>query len=220
MKTFVRGRRRAGTSRCIPRSIGAHFVGRDQRIRVRQALKSPRLQTKLTVSAPNDVYEQEADRVANEVMRMTEPSLQRVCDECTEELSRQPIEEEEEELQLHRHALGEEQELSPTRQAEGFSAGESVEARVRALQGAGGQPLPESARSFFEPRFATGFNDVRVHASHDAAEVASDVRARAFTLGNHIVFGQNRYSPGTESGRRLLAHELTHVLQQRKPSGD
>lgn len=89
------------------------------------------------------------------------------------------------------------------------------ETDFRLLRRGGGQPLPDPLRAFLEPRFGRSFGDVRVHAGPDAAELARDANAHAFTVGKHIVFGAGEYRPGVEQGQRLIAHELTHVLQQR-----
>ncbi|NIM03669.1 DUF4157 domain-containing protein, partial [bacterium] len=78
----------------------------------------------------------------------------------------------------------------------------------------GGQPLSESTRSFFEPRFGADFSQVRVHTDPHAAKTAQAINARAFTTGKDIVFNSGQYSTGTSSGKRLLAHELTHVVQR------
>jgi len=85
--------------------------------------------------------------------------------------------------------------------------------RFAALHGAG-QPLPAAERAFFEPRFGRDFADVRLHSGPAASELARSVYARAFTLGDSIVLGAGQYAPGTSAGRQLLAHELTHVVQQ------
>lgn len=77
-----------------------------------------------------------------------------------------------------------------------------------------GQALPASERAFFEPRFGKDFSSVRVHTDDCAARTAQSINARAFTLGNNVVFGQNQYEPTSRQGRHLLAHELTHVVQQ------
>jgi hypothetical protein len=69
-------------------------------------------------------------------------------------------------------------------------------------------------RSFFEPRFGSDFGAVRVHTGPDAADAAASIHALAYTVGSDIVFGTGRYAPESESGKRLLAHELTHVAQQ------
>ena len=78
-----------------------------------------------------------------------------------------------------------------------------------------GQPLDAATRAFFEPRFGHNFGKVRVHAGTAAAQSAQEMSARAFTVGNNIVFGSGQLAPETQDGRRLLAHELTHVVQQR-----
>jgi hypothetical protein len=77
-----------------------------------------------------------------------------------------------------------------------------------------GQPLDPAARAAFEQRFGHDFSAVRIHADGVSAEAARSVGANAFTLGNDIVFGRGRYAPEREAGRRLLAHELAHVVQQ------
>ena len=79
-----------------------------------------------------------------------------------------------------------------------------------------GRPLDAATRSFFEPRFQTDFSHVRVHADGRAAESTQAVNAVAYTVGHNLVFGQGRYAPHDQAGRRLLAHELTHVVQQRQ----
>lgn len=156
---------------------------------VRQILHAPRPQAKLTVGAPDDAFEKEADEVAGQVMRMTEPGVQRMCAECEEEKVQARISRKESEP------------------GETPSVPEGFELRFAALQG-GGQPLPASDRAFFEPRFGRDFANVRLHSGQDASELARSVHARAFTLGNSIVLGSG------QSGRELLAHELTHVVQQ------
>ena len=83
-----------------------------------------------------------------------------------------------------------------------------LESQINAIKG-GGRSLAESERAYFEPRFGHDFSQVRVHTDAQAAE-----SARAFTLGQNVVFGAGGYAPGTTSGQRLLAHELTHVVQQ------
>jgi hypothetical protein len=77
-----------------------------------------------------------------------------------------------------------------------------------------GQPLDAAARAFFEPRFGHDFSQVRVHADGRAAESARAVNAFAYTVGRDVVFGAGQYGPHTHHGKRLLAHELTHVVQQ------
>ncbi|MGD9250054.1 MAG: DUF4157 domain-containing protein [Desulfobacterales bacterium] len=187
---------------------------------IRQILRRPRLQAKLTVGAPNDAYEQEADQVADAVMRMPE-----------EALARQPLEEEEELVQtkpvdregccpdLQRQAEEEEEELlQPKRQGgEAVAAGPDLEQALAASRG-GGRPLPEESRSFFEPRMGLDLSIVQVHTGAPAADLSRRVNARAFTLGADIYFGAGEFAPGSFEGKKLLAHELTHVVQQRSAS--
>jgi hypothetical protein len=82
------------------------------------------------------------------------------------------------------------------------------------LSSSSGQPLDSTTRAIFETRFAHDFSRVRVHTDAKAAEAAQTASASAFTLGRHIVFNAGQYSPGSVEGRRVLAHELTHVVQQ------
>lgn len=79
----------------------------------------------------------------------------------------------------------------------------------------GGRPLPESVRSYFEPRFGYNFSNVRIHTGSHAAEASKSINARAFTVQNDIFFGSDQFSPQTQHGRKLIAHELAHVMQMR-----
>jgi hypothetical protein len=88
-----------------------------------------------------------------------------------------------------------------------------LQSQIQSLKG-GGQPLPGSERAFFEPRFGADFSNVRIHNDSRAAKVAQSINARAFTLGRDVVFGAGQYSPGTTNDKRLLAHELVHIIQQ------
>jgi hypothetical protein len=188
------------------------------------------LQAKLTVNQPGDKYEQEADRVADMVMRMPEsaavkpltgsPSkLQRKCAACASGGGLCPKCAEEEKM-LQRKPLA--TLITPLIQRQ-ISAGEisavspSVENQISVLRGSG-QPLAHSVRAFFEPRFGVDFSQVRVYANSQAAGSARAANARAFTVGSDVVFGAGEYSPATTHGKRLLAHELAHTIQQ-KASG-
>ena len=199
------------------------------------------IQAKLKVGQPGDIYEQEADRVADAVMRMPERKVQRqvepedeeeliqtkpLAEPITPPIQRQVEEEEEEELirtkalseqitpLVQRQEEEEEEEIQtkplPSQTSEVVS---DVETSINSIRG-GGQPLPGSTRAFFEPRFGHDFSQVRVHTDVKAAESARAVNARAFTVGQDVVFGAGEYAPGTAAGQRLLAHELTHVVQQ------
>ena len=159
------------------------------------------IQRQPTVSSPGDPFEREADDIADRVMRMPElgsidstpPAMQSTCAECEDE-ERQPIQ--------TKRSLAANSEV-------GLDAGAAVRATER-----GGAPLSREVRSYFEPRFGQDFSSVRVHADGEAANAASGVRARAYTIGRDIVFGSGAYAPATVEGKRLLAHELAHVVQQ------
>ncbi|MCX6676985.1 MAG: DUF4157 domain-containing protein [Methanothrix sp.] len=91
-----------------------------------------------------------------------------------------------------------------------------LEGWIRSMS-SGGQPLSQSERDFFEPRFGYDFGRVRIHNNTQSSALASKLNAKAFTIGNEVVFGLSQYTTDTTSGRTLLAHELTHVLQQNSP---
>lgn len=92
-----------------------------------------------------------------------------------------------------------------------------LESQIDAIRG-GGKPLSESERTFFELRFGVNFGQVSVHTGTQAAESAQVLNARAYTLGQDVIFGAGEYAPETGVGRQLLAHELVHVIQQQKGS--
>lgn len=96
---------------------------------------------------------------------------------------------------------------------EGFDAGSEFESGLAAASG-GGAPLPDSVRSFMEPRFGTDFSGVRIHTGGNSEHLNRQVSAQAFTHGRDIFMGEGTYAPDSASGRHLLAHELTHVVQQ------
>jgi len=99
------------------------------------------------------------------------------------------------------------------------SAKQAAPPAVREVLGSPGRPLDAEARAYVEPRLGHDFGKVRVHADERAAESARSVGARAYTVGNDVVFNSGQYAPQTPSGLRLLAHELTHVVQQQGGAG-
>ncbi len=107
-----------------------------------------------------------------------------------------------------------EQHLSLQRRATNQAEPATVPPTVHDVLRAPGQPLDAATRAFMEPRFGHDFSQVRVHTDARAAESARAVNAQAYTVGRDVVFGTGQYGPGTLEGKRLLAHELTHVLQQ------
>lgn len=162
----------------------------------------PFFQPKLTVNQPGDVYEQEADEIADHVMQMgneasapgnTMPGIQRKCQHCQDE-----------DKSMHRK--------EDTTETPQVTAGN--EAYINSLGGKG-SPLSATERQFFEPRMGYDLSGVRLHTGSDAAASAKDVNALAYTHGNNIVFGAGQYQPGTGAGAHLMAHELTHTLQQK-----
>lgn len=161
---------------------------------VQRLIGSGVLQAKLKIGQPNDSYEQEADRVAEQVMRMPRPQVQRKCAKCKKKL----------EL-LQPKAMG--------------SITNTVPPIVHEALSSPGQPLDAQTRAFMEPRFGHDFGSVRVHSGSAAEQSARDVNANAYTAGNNIVFGAGRFEPGAREGRWLIAHELTHVLQQTGAGG-
>ncbi len=153
------------------------------------------LQTKLNVSHPGDRYEQEADRIAGQVMRSAIP---------THLNSIKRTNQSEDVLQPKQQPVSPEQAtvLLP-----------DVEAKI--ANPIGGTPLPDSARTFFENRFGRDLRDVRIHSGHDAHSLSESIQAHAFTHQNHIWLGSGL----TPEPSHILAHELTHVIQQNGADG-
>lgn len=161
----------------LQRTIGNQAVGR--------LIKSGSWQAKLRIGQPGDIYEQEADRVAEQVMAApahpavsgAPPRIQRFSGQSNGQI-----------------------DLATT----------SVEHALASP----GMPLEPALRQDMEQRFGHDFSQVRVHSGATAGQSARDVNANAFTVGHNMVFGAGRFDPGTQPGRRLIAHELTHVVQQ------
>lgn len=143
------------------------------------------LQRKLTIGASNDPLEQEADRVADRVMSMSSNST----------VGNAP-------LQIQRYTGG---------MTEG---NDTAPASVDRVLASSGKPLDPALERDMGQRFDHDFSHVRVHTGADAERSAREVSANAYTVGNSIVFGVGQFAPETNVGRRLVAHELTHVLQQ------
>jgi Domain of unknown function (DUF4157) len=150
-----------------------------------------RVQTKLTVSAPDDPFEREADAVADRIMRMPDHS-------SPERVTASP-------------AFS--SETPAVQRKSGASAGGED---VRGAFESAGHPLEPSTREHFERRLGADLGDVRVHTDSGSAHAATSLHANAFTVGSDIAFAPDRYAPAAGDGRRLLAHELTHVVQQRE----
>ena len=178
----------------------------------------------LKVSQPNDPAEIEADQIADKVMGMAEPSVQHhsspshnagegqmvqrkpLASTITPLIQRQPPEQAEDKettevgIGIQRFASG-----------DGEDGGDPYDFLISL---GSGSPLDLQTRSFFEPRFGADFGHVRIHAGAQAENSARAVNALAYTSGRDVVFGAGQYQPGTDKGKSLLAHELTHVVQQ------
>lgn len=234
----------------------------------------PVLQANLRIGRANDNYEQEADRVADQVMRMPASAVaatpappgasviprtatcakgydaaaqenrsgeqDTLCSRCqvqgkplagqiTPLIQREThnaVEEEEEETpvlqtkplaqtQTENKAGEEDEQTLQTTAAPGRTSAltPGIMSGIAAMRGQG-QSLTPATRGFMEPRFGRDFTQVRVHADGNAARLSKQINARAFTVGQDIAFGAGYYQPNTSGGRKLLAHELTHVVQQ------
>jgi len=167
----------------------------------------------LRVAWPNDRFEREANRVANEItaggyaargwslsrMSVTPPMQRCACggsggstSECEECKAKNTLQ----------------------REAAGVDGPAVAPPIVHDVLSSPGRPLDRATRNFFEPRFGRDLSNVRIHADDRASESARSVNAHAYTVNQHVVFGAGRYQPGHNEGRRLLAHELAHTVQQ------
>lgn len=156
---------------------------------------TPVIQTKLTVGAPDDPMEREADRIAEQVMQKRENKVQRKCDACAEE----------------------DNEKVQRKPAADFRGDNEISGEIansiKASLG-NGTPVQPATRTYMESGFGTDFSNVQIHTGSNAAAISSQLNARAFTTGNDIFFNKGEYAPETDDGKRLLAHELTHTIQQ------
>ena len=177
------------------------------------------VQTKLSIGAPGDKYEQEADSVAERVMSMSAPAnpqaVQRQSESEEELIQKQPLSASITPL-IQRFSEEEVQTKASVQKAgeSGASqAGASLESRLSSQKG-GGTPLDDEVKGFMEPRFGNDFSSVRIHTNGGAVQMNKELNAQAFTHGSDIYFNAGRYNPGSDEGKQLLAHELTHVVQQ------
>lgn len=227
---------------------------------VQRLIDAHGVQPKLTVGAPNDAYEQEADRVANQVMGMTTPTtesaggahgIQRMEENVhragkEDDKKKEPTKKEspkkeaggkeaggkegakdkkkEDDKAKRKPIMDDEKKEEEPVQREAADEGlvpevsPALEASLNAQSG-GGQPLPDSLQSFFEPRIGADLSDVRLHTDQQAAEAAAALEAQAFTRDRDVFFGAGLYEPQSSRGLWLLAHELTHTVQQTKEAG-
>jgi hypothetical protein len=208
-----------------------------------QPQSTPIIQAKLTIGAPGDKYEQEADRVAGQVVQQlhspqmespeAQQSVQREAMPEEDDLQMKPLVDqiqraelpEDDELQmkpdgLQRESLPEEDDelqMKPMLQMKGggaISADAELETAIQQSRGSG-TPLADKLRQPMEHAFGNvDFSGVKVHTDAQADQFNRSIQAKAFTTGQDIFFRQGEYQPDTRSGKELLAHELTHVVQQ------
>lgn len=180
------------------------------------------IQPKLSVNQPNDAYEQEADAIADKVISMNEHanlqplsflhspgSVQRKCAACEEEekkVQRKCAHCEEEEKGLQRKEAGH-------GSASSFGNTSTVANHITASQGKGRQ-LDKNTQTFMSSRMGFDFSKVNIHADNDSASMSRHLNAKAFTVGKDIYFNSGQYNPSGGEGRKLLAHELVHTIQQ------
>ncbi|MGN6297116.1 MAG: eCIS core domain-containing protein [Ginsengibacter sp.] len=158
------------------------------------------IQQKLSIGAVNDPLEYEADAMADKVMRMPEQNfIQRKCAHCEEEerAQRKPSE----------------SFLQKKETADNQIASDTVSNQIQSTKGSG-NVMPDTTKSFMESRFGANFSNVKIHIGSYASQLSNQLNAQAFTVGNDIYFNEGKYQPESSEGKHLLAHELTHMLQQ------
>lgn len=163
---------------------------------------NPSLQLPLTINKSDNGHEQESYAVADKAIQAEQPfispksltvtQVQRKCTTC-----------EEKEKKAHRKESNSSE----------ITAGNDLENYIDNLNN-GGAPLSDESKNFYEPRFGYDFSNVKIHTDSVAAKSAEGINALAYTSGNNIVFNSGQYSPNTNRGKRLLGHELAHVVQQ------
>jgi hypothetical protein len=191
--------------------------------RLRRPLQDKRvsmIQAKLSIGEPNDKYEQEADATASKVVQQINSPMQ------DQSVQKQESMEEEEELQMkpissiqREAAIGEEEELqmkSLVQRRENFGGGEASTDLESSIQRArsSGQSLDPNLQEKMGQAMGADFSSVKVHTDSQSDQLNKSIQAKAFTTGQDIFFRQGEYSPSSTGGQELLAHELTHVVQQ------
>lgn len=186
------------------------------------------IQAKLRVGPVDDPLEREADRVADAVLggnaphqplSNAGPQLQRQAtagldqDETADEEEAETEPAEPETVEVGRDVFSDEEDTIQAKARPGGVVSTRAHEAAAAVSD-GGVPLASDVRSYFEPRFGHDLSGIRMHTGRKAAEAAGAINARAFTLGRNIAFAAGEYAPQSAFGRRLIAHEITHVLQQ------
>lgn len=162
--------------------------------------KNSIIQCKYSIGSVDDPLETEADAVADQVVRMPENAvIQRKCAEC------------EEEEKVQRKPLA---SFIQKKGSEGGSmVSEAITQQISNSRGSGSH-MDNHTQSFMESRFGTDFPNVNIHTGNEAIQLSRELNAQAFTVGNDIYFNEGKYNPSSDSGKHLLAHELTHTVQQ------
>lgn len=184
---------------------------------------SPIIQAKLKIGQPNDKYEQEADRVANAVMANSNHPVDPISQRVQSKIYRAELRSEDmvDSMPSFGGEFGDKSlETSQTEEVQRSESGEtgtispSFEQSLQQATHGGGKDLPSSIQNLMENRFGYNFSSVRIHNDARAHTLAQQVNARAFTLDQDIFFARSQYQPDSHEGQHLLAHELTHVVQQ------
>ena len=164
------------------------------------------IQTKLTVGKPNDRYEREADQVADQVVKQTTGTGDKVQNQAKVALQTS--------LDPQVQRMNEEEEVQAKSNNNSQPvASAAVTAGIRSSEGSG-SPLPGRVQTDMESGIGADFSKVRIHTDTRAQQMSADLNAQAFTVGNNVYFNKGKYNPESQSGKHLLAHELTHTVQQ------
>lgn len=175
---------------------------------------APVIQKKLKIGAVDDPLEAEADAMADKVVQQMDtppvpPSnkgslVQKKCSQCKDdELQKKPLADGISSWVQKKSLLSGRQSV----------ASEGITNQINASQG-GGSLMGDTTRSFMESSFGNDFSGVKIHTDSNAIQLSKALNAQAFTVGNDIYFNEGKYNPSTTSGKHLLAHELTHTIQQ------
>ncbi|BAZ29784.1 hypothetical protein NIES4074_22310 [Cylindrospermum sp. NIES-4074] len=190
------------------------FVQRAPLPLVAEGLGGIAVQAKLTIGAPGDKYEQEADQMAQQVvMRMQTPAPPLSANGNA--LQHQQMGDETGKLRMKPKA---EKLITPMVQRQSdqaIAAPSNLESSIERLRGSG-QPLDTSIRQPMEQAFGANFSGVKVHTDTQSDQMNQSIQAQAFTTGQDVFFRQGAYDPGSSGGQELIAHELTHVVQQKQ----
>ncbi len=213
------------------------FFDKDNTSRAFFKPSAPPIQTKLTVGKPGDAFEREADTVADKVVNQpamsnvapgvqrqdeqTNPRLQ-MQDEKEEEVATKPqlqMQDEKEEEVATKPQLQmqdeKEEEVATKPESQSQSPGKSLTSQLQHTKGQG-DPLPKATLLEMGKALGQDFTTVRIHTDQAAVDMNKQLKSQAFTHGKDIYFNQGKFDPESKTGKQLLAHELTHVVQQNK----